>query len=96
MSSNKIVRATEERRVRNSSVKTRMKTTIAAAEKLIEAKNAKSAQEGVMTAISTIDGAVSKGIIKRNKGARLKSQLAKKLNQQSASPSVDGKKKKGG
>lgn len=79
--SNKIVRVTEERRLRNSSVKTRLKTTIAAAEKFIESGNAKSAREGARTAISTIDGAISKGIIKRNKGARLKSQLAKKLNQ---------------
>jgi len=39
-----------------------------------------SAKQKVMLAVSNIDKAVSKGIIHRNKGARLKSGLAKKLN----------------
>jgi small subunit ribosomal protein S20 len=39
-----------------------------------------SAHQKTMLAISSIDKAVSKGIIHRNKGARLKSRLTKKLN----------------
>jgi small subunit ribosomal protein S20 len=39
-----------------------------------------SASQKTMLAISSIDKAVSKGIMHRNKGARLKSRLMKKLN----------------
>jgi ribosomal protein S20 len=39
-----------------------------------------SAYQKTMLAISGIDKAVSKGIMHRNKGARLKSRLMKKLN----------------
>jgi small subunit ribosomal protein S20 len=39
-----------------------------------------SASQKTMLAISSIDKAVSKGIIHRNKGARLKSRLMKRLN----------------
>jgi small subunit ribosomal protein S20 len=67
-----------------------MKTAIGSAEKLIKDGEAKSAQEGMTSAISSIDRAISKRVIRRNKGARLKSRLAKRLNQ--ATP----KKKKGG
>jgi small subunit ribosomal protein S20 len=38
------------------------------------------AYQKTMLAISSIDKAVSKGVIHRNKGARLKSQLMKNLN----------------
>jgi ribosomal protein S20 len=38
-----------------------------------------SAKQKTMLAISNIDKAVSKGVIHRNKGARLKSSLMKKL-----------------
>jgi small subunit ribosomal protein S20 len=89
---NRIARYMERRRLRNSSVKTRMKTAIGGAEKLIKDGEVKSAGEGVMAAIGNIDRAVSKGVIHRNKGARLKSRLAKKLNQ--ATPKK--RKKKGG
>ena len=78
---NKIARSAERRRLRNSSIKTRMKTAISGAEKLINAREAKEAQEKVATATSNIDRAVSKGIIHRNRAARLKSRLARKLNQ---------------
>jgi len=39
-----------------------------------------SAKQKVMLAVSNIDKAVSKGVIHRNRGARLKSGLIKKLN----------------
>jgi small subunit ribosomal protein S20 len=39
-----------------------------------------SARQKTMLAISSIDKAVSKGIVHRNKGARLKSRLMEKLN----------------
>ena len=83
----KIARSGERRRLRNSSIKTRMKTALGGAETLINAGEAK-AQEEVVTAIGNIDRAVSKGIIHRNKGARLKSRLARRLNQ--ATPEKKG------
>jgi small subunit ribosomal protein S20 len=39
-----------------------------------------SAPQKIALAVSSIDKAVSKGIIHRNKGARLKSRLMKRLN----------------
>ena len=84
----KIARSGERSRLRNSSIKTRMKTALGGAEKLINAGEAKAAPEGVVTAIGNIDRAVSKGIIHRNKGARLKSRLARRLNQ--ATPEKKG------
>ena len=87
----RIARSAERRQLRNSSTKTRMKTAVSSAEKLISGEEAKSAREGVTSAVSSIGRAVSKRVIHRNRGARLQSRLARKLNQ--AAPK---KKKKGG
>ena len=78
---NKIARATEGRRLRNSTTKSRMKTAIAKAGKLIVAGNMELAGKETVKAISYIDKAVSAGVIHRNKGARLNSQLTRQLNQ---------------
>jgi small subunit ribosomal protein S20 len=78
---NKTARATERRRLRNSVTKSRMKTAIVKAEKLIVAGNMELAGKETVKAISDIDKAVSAGVIHRNKGARLKSQLTRELNQ---------------
>lgn len=77
----KMARATERRRLRNSVTKSRMKTAIVKAGKLIVAGNMELAGKETVKAISDIDKAVSKGVIHRNKGARLKSQLTRELNQ---------------
>ncbi len=78
---NKTARATERRRLRNSVTKNRMKTAIVKVGKLIVAGNMELAGKEMVTAISDIDKAVSAGVIHRNKGARLKSQLTRQLNQ---------------
>jgi small subunit ribosomal protein S20 len=57
------------RSVKTSTVKA--KSSIAAGEE--------SAHQKAMLAVSKIDKAVSKGVVHRNKGARLKSRLVKKL-----------------
>jgi small subunit ribosomal protein S20 len=54
---------------------------------IIKAKSAasageESARDQTMTAISSVDKAVSKGIIHKNKGARLKSSLMNKLDKE--------------
>jgi small subunit ribosomal protein S20 len=78
---NKTARATERRRLRNSVTKNRMRTAIVKVGKLIVAGNMELAGKEMVKAISDIDKAVSAGVIHRNKGARLKSQLTRQLNQ---------------
>jgi len=78
-SSNKVARMAERKRLRNRLVRSSAKTHIAKAKSSTDAGE-ESANQKTMLAISSIDKAVSKGIIHRNKGARLKSRLMKKLN----------------
>ncbi len=67
--------------MRRRSVRSTIKTYTTKTENLIGAKEWESAQETAVATISRIDRAASKGIIHRNKAARLKSQLMKRLNQ---------------
>jgi len=77
--SSKTVKVAERKRLRNRSIRTNVKTHIVKAERLIGAGEDSAHQETV-AAISSIDNAVNKGVFHRNKGARLKSRLMKKLN----------------
>ena len=63
----------------NKARKTNLKTVIKNAENAI-ANSADNKQETVALAIKKIDQAANKGLIHKNKAARKKSQLAKKLN----------------
>jgi small subunit ribosomal protein S20 len=75
----KVARTAARRRLRNRLVRSRVKTYVAKAEGSVRAgEDAK--QEKAKQAISSIDRAVGKGIIHRNKAARLKSRLAKRVN----------------
>ena len=76
---NKVAKTAERKRLRNRLVRQSVKTHIVKAKSSIDAKE-ESAYQKIMLAIRRIDKAVSKGIIHRNKGARLKSRLMKKLN----------------
>ena len=71
----------QKKRMRSRSVRSAIKTYITKTENLIGAQEWGSAQETAVATVSRIDRAVSKGIIHRNKAARLKSRLMKKLNQ---------------
>jgi len=71
----------ERRRLRNKSVRTFVKTCTAKADSLIDEKEAVAAREAVTAAVSALDKAAKKGVIHRNKAARHKSRLMKKLNQ---------------
>jgi len=75
------LRAAEKRQVRNKSSRSKCKTTIDKAEKLIFANGLDEAKQEVKTAISTLDKAAKKGVIHPNNAARRKSRLMKKLNQ---------------
>ncbi len=76
---NKVARTAEKKRLRNRLVRRSVKTGTVKARSSADAGE-ESAKQKVMLAVSNIDKAVSKGIIHRNKGARLKSGLVKKLN----------------
>ena len=69
----KWTRASEKRRKRNLSVKSKLKTLV----KKASATGADSAS--ALTAASALDKAASRGIIHKNKAARQKSRIAKKL-----------------
>ena len=76
---NKATRMSERKRLRNRLARRSVKTSVVKARSSVDAGE-ESAQQRTMLAISGIDKAVSKGIIHRNKGARLKSGLMKRLN----------------
>ena len=76
---NKVARTAERKRLRNRLVRRSVKTCTGKAKSSVDAGE-ESASQKTMLAISSIDKAVSKGIIHRNKAARLKSRLMKKLN----------------
>jgi small subunit ribosomal protein S20 len=77
--SNKVARTAERKRVRNRLVRGSVRTQIVKAKSSADAGE-ESAYQKTMLAVSSVDKAVSKGIIHRNKGARIKSRLIKKLN----------------
>ena len=76
---NKVARTAERKRLRNRLVRRSIKTSMVKAKSSIDAGEESRSQKTTL-AISSIDKAVSKGIIHRNKGARLKSRLMEKLN----------------
>jgi len=76
----KELRVARRRSVGNKSTRTLCKSAIKKAEKEIFSGNVTSAGEAAVTAISTLDKAVNKGVIHANKAARSKSRLMKKLN----------------
>ena len=81
----KQARNAEKRQLRNRAVRSRAKTFVTRAEKLVFAGEMESAQEAVAESIKTLDRAAEKGIIHPNNAARRKSRLMKKLNQAQAS-----------
>ena len=80
-SAQKQARASERRRLRNQSARSRCKTSITRAERFIFSGEIESAQKAVVAAISSLDRAAEKGIIHSNNAARRKSRLMKKLNE---------------
>ena len=88
-SAQKQVHVTERRRLRNKSVHSLCKTSIAKAERLIFSGELELAREAVVAAISSLDKAAEKGIIHPNNAARRKSRLMKKLNEAQAVSSAE-------
>ncbi|MQG77455.1 MAG: 30S ribosomal protein S20 [SAR202 cluster bacterium] len=66
--------------LRNRSVKRSLRTSRTKAQRVLSTGTAEEAQIAVKQTITDLDIAARKGIIHRNKAARTKSRLAKKLN----------------
>ncbi|MFO7773858.1 MAG: 30S ribosomal protein S20 [Dehalococcoidia bacterium] len=75
---NKAARAAERKRLRNRLVRRSIKTYMVKAKSALDADE-ESAHQKTMMAMSSVDKAVNKGIIHKNRGARLKSVLMNKL-----------------
>ena len=71
----KRIRQNEKRRLRNRTVRSRVRTLIKAA----RAVDGPAGSAAILEAIRTLDKAVSKGVLHRNTAARKKSALARRL-----------------
>ncbi|MFM2031263.1 MAG: hypothetical protein RLZZ297_28 [Chloroflexota bacterium] len=74
----KRIRTSEARHERNTSYNARLKTLVKKAEATIA--SGKADEKTIITALSTLDKAASKGVIHKNNAARRKSRLMKKAN----------------
>ena len=79
-SAEKRVRVTEKKTLRNKIVKTQVKNAIKKFLAVVASGDKAAATEMFPHTCSVIDGAVSKGVLKKNTAANKKSGLAKKLN----------------
>lgn len=68
----------EKARLRNKAVRSNLKTRIKSAE-AAAAEGSEDSEITLRTAISTIDRAVTKGVLHKNAAARKKSRLVKRL-----------------
>lgn len=76
----KRVEITRKRTLRNTRIKSALKTSIRRFEEAAKAANLEEAGLKLRNAIKSIDKAVTKGIIHKNTAARKKSRLTKKFN----------------
>jgi len=79
-SAQKYVRVSGRKQLRNKSVRSQAKTSIARAEKLISSGELEAARAAALAAVASLDKAAGKGILPGNSAARRKSRLMKKLN----------------
>lgn len=87
-SAEKEMRKTKRRSLRNKAVRTRAKTMIDKAERLIFSGDIESARKAAAAAIRSLDKAAEKGILHPNNAARRKARLMKKLNQAQIPPAA--------
>jgi small subunit ribosomal protein S20 len=74
----KRMKQNEKRRLRNRSVRSRVRTAVKSARQAVEARQPE-ARQSVGEAIRALDRAVSKGVLHPNTAARRKSALARSL-----------------
>ena len=79
MPSEKSARVAERKRRKNAPLRTRAKTVVTKARRLIESNEPGEAEVAVRDAVVALDKAAQKGAIHRKNAARRKSRLAKRL-----------------
>ncbi len=79
-SAKKRVLVTEKKTARNKAIKSEVKSEVKKLLALVQSGDKAAATAKFPTTCSVIDGAVSKGVLKKNTAANKKSGLAKKLN----------------
>jgi small subunit ribosomal protein S20 len=79
-SAEKRSRQNEKRQIRNTSVKSRVKTIVKAVVTAVESKDKESSETALMNAIPVISKAASKGAFHKNTASRKISRLTKKVN----------------
>jgi len=83
----KRIRQNEKRRVKNSQVKSSIRTVAKGIIKMIESKDQNDVavlEDNFKKFVKIVDTATSKGILKKNTAARKKSRLAAKVNKAKA------------
>jgi small subunit ribosomal protein S20 len=80
----KAMRKAEKARLRNRALKTSLRTVIRKANDAIATGDAVKTVDATKLATKKLDQAASKGYIHRNKAARLKSRMAKRVNKAAA------------
>ncbi len=85
----KRARVAEKRQLRNKSIRSQCKTSITRAEGLIFSGELEQARQAVAAALSSLDKAAGKGVIRTNSAARRKSRLLKKLNEALTQPPAE-------
>ena len=76
----KRVSVIEKKTLKNNMIKSEYRTAIRKFEAAVAEGNKENAESLLRVATKKIDGACSKGVIKKNTASRKKSNLAKKLN----------------
>ncbi len=79
-SSKKRIKTNIKRHDRNTSAKTAIKTIVKNVEQAIAEGDLETAQASYSEAVSALDSAATKGIIKKNSASRKKARLAKRIN----------------
>ena len=80
-SQKKRILTNEKSRQRNVAVRSRIKTIVKNTDAAIAAKDGDTAKAQLLTAISEIDRACTKGVLHANQAARRKSSLQRRFNQ---------------
>jgi small subunit ribosomal protein S20 len=83
-SAKKRIKVIETKTLRNKIIRSSLKTTIKKFLSAVENNNAEEAKIAYLASARSLDKAVSKGIIHKNKAARKKSRLAARLDNLSA------------
>ncbi len=73
-------RQNEQRRQRNKSVRSTLRTRVKRFQEAVEGGDASGAGDAYRAAARDFDKAASKGVIHKNKAANVKSRMARKLN----------------